>query len=738
MLNANQKPNAIIAIHDTLTALDGRGQRHKTIRPRPTEACCRLEALEPRLLLSVTDPWAEAAVLDATRDIVVTQDFVATAEDSSLLSEVAGLELAATWGYVDWMYRRTITVDHTRVGGDLAEFPLLVELSDPALALHAQDDGGDFLFTAGNGVTALPFEIESYDSSTGTLLAWVKIPNLSASQDTMLYLYYGNPSADGLEDPPAVWSDGFLAVHHLEETTGTELSDSSDQDNDGTAINGVNLDADGIINGGDAFDGINDHVVLPRVLTDQDQFTFEAWVYTDPVKGYFISQRDLASHGAFIQYHSSSLTFQLYIDGARVYADATPNEWHYVVATFDGATASLYVDDAPAQQVAASGVTWPNLPTLLGDRAAGGRAFQGSLDEVRISDVARSSDYVQTAYANQDHPAAMLVVGEEETNSVTEAPVISELSIVDGAVGVSPTLSELTFRLTDYQGDLMSYTVTTDPDVGEAEAIDFAGGIVTVPLANLQGDTTYTWTISASDDINLTYRQYTFTTETEPHLQDSQFEDSADSEDLRYNSPGIRDWYESRNDDPSLLTLDVTNVGGNASKKVKFTGSSQDNAYVSQEFAEVRSGHFTVEWDVYVDSINDLWSNPDRGAWMMIGTEAANGPNSSFSNQFVSMAFAKDGGGDSGTMDLVARGPTDEWTAFTTVSTDMGLDTWYTITVDVNMAAGSYDIYVDDLFQATMSAYSPLSAVTHISFATWNDGAATAYFDNVYDEIISD
>ena len=718
-----------------------------------------LEKLEPRLLLStVVGPLDNGTVghpfdsLQESVNAAYPLDPVLLEADG-FFSATEGIELTSSslsattvptsdWGQYDWVYRRLITVDSSQVSGSLADFPLLVELTDATIALHAQSDGGDLLFTSDDGTTVLPFEIESYDSATGHLLAWVKLPNISDAADTDVYLYYGNPTADGLGDAAGVWDADYLTVQHLEETSGGLLSDSTGNANDGTPINGVDLDAPAVIGNGDAFDGINDRIALDQLFTNQTQFSVEAWVYTDAKQGYVISQRNSSSQGSFIQYYPGSQTFQFYVDGVRVFASAAPNQWHYVVATFDGVNASLYVNDNAVQQAAASAVTWPNLQTLLGDRTTGGRAFQGMLDEVRISSVARSSDFIRTSYANQADAAAFLTVGDEEMGGAGENqyPVISNLSVADGATDVPATTSELTFMLTDYQSDLMSYTVTTAPDIGSASGVSFAGGLVTVPVAGLQDGQEYIWTIEASDGSNVSHRQFTFTTPDiiDNMLADSDLEASVDSQDLRDNIFGVRDWYESRNDDPTLLTLDQENIGGNATKKIKLTGNSLDNAYVSQEFSSPRNGRFTVQWDVYVDEIVNLSSNPDRGGWMFLGQLGSTGPNSSTSAHFVHMAFAKNGGGTNGNMDLVARDDNDGWTSYTTVSSGLSLDNWYTIKVDIDVAAWTYDVYIDDAFQATITARNTLSRVSHISFATWNDGAATVYFDNIYDQIIDE
>jgi hypothetical protein len=74
------------------------------------------------------------------------------------------------------------------------------------------------------------------------------------------------------------------------------------------------------------------------------------------------------------------------------------SNWHHIAATYDGATMKLYIDGTLNNSVAAS-VSMPdsNHPLLIG-RGFGGResgkaaaAFEGQLDEIRISDIVRPS-----------------------------------------------------------------------------------------------------------------------------------------------------------------------------------------------------------------------------------------------------------------------------------------------------------------------------------------------------------
>jgi hypothetical protein len=94
-----------------------------------------------------------------------------------------------------------------------------------------------------------------------------------------------------------------------------------------------------------------------------------------------------------------------------------------------------------------------------------------------------------------------------------EAPVISDENPVDGTWDVPLSFSKLSFRINDPEGKLMSYTVTTDPDIGSGSGILKTNGVYSVPVSGLEGLTEYTWHIQVSDDKVTTVKDFTFTTE---------------------------------------------------------------------------------------------------------------------------------------------------------------------------------------------------------------------------------
>lgn len=170
-----------------------------------------------------------------------------------------------------WEFRRKLAIDHTRVGqADLADFPVLIALQDDRLktAAHggqvAQAGGGDILFTAADGVTKLPHEIESYDGAAGALQAWVNVPVLSHTADTDLYLYYGNADCGPQAQPGKVWkADQQTAVHF--QNAGE-----------------IAVEPNGKIGGAGIFDGQKTFLTIPAadVPALAKQLTVEAWINT--------------------------------------------------------------------------------------------------------------------------------------------------------------------------------------------------------------------------------------------------------------------------------------------------------------------------------------------------------------------------------------------------------------------------------------------------------------------------
>ncbi len=206
------------------------------------------------------------------------------------------------WHNTAWVHRKIITIDHTQVDADLTNFPVLINLtSDSDLAAKAQDNGDDILFTDSDG-TKLNHEIELFDGSNGQLIAWINVPVLSSTTDTILAMYYGNPSATNQENVAGVWDSDYVSVLHLSETSGTHY-DSTVNGNTGTPQNGLIQDAIGKIGGADDFGGANEFIDVGTdpymdIYRPSHDFSVFMWVKRDNIA----DTHGLFSSGSSAQY----------------------------------------------------------------------------------------------------------------------------------------------------------------------------------------------------------------------------------------------------------------------------------------------------------------------------------------------------------------------------------------------------------------------------------------------------
>ena len=348
-----------------------------------------------------------------------------------------------------WNYRQKITINHKMVNQatgtttPLLNFPILVSLPANALTKSVNngghvglDSGYDIVFTSGDGKTKLAHEIESYASTTGAIIAWVKIPSLSSKTDTTIYMYYGNASESGNEqNATAVWSNSFADVYHL-------ASSAAPIDSTGTS-NGTNhstTNTTGQIGGAAAFTSTQ-YIDAGSLGTFGSQrnnpFTVSMWVYTitsssqenilGSVDNNGNGQNQLQikvnskSDGGLLAgsvrvINSSNDASPKQVAGATDANSFSANSWHNISAVVTSAsnTIVIYVDGI-AQPVIYRTQTTPasfsNFSTntmFVGATNSAGSVsgnFSGNLDEVKFSTTARSPDWIKTEYNNQSSPS---------------------------------------------------------------------------------------------------------------------------------------------------------------------------------------------------------------------------------------------------------------------------------------------------------------------------------------------
>jgi MSHA biogenesis protein MshQ len=326
------------------------------------------------------------------------------------------------WWNPAWSLRLPISIDGTKVRGELSDFPVLVDLTIPNGGALVALDAAALVFTSASG-ELFPHELELLDSQTGALIAWVRVPMLRAGEDLTFYLYYGNSGGGGGgEDPSAVWTDGFTHVFHFGDGATLSADDSSAL-NPGTnsgagaaagRIYGAasfdsnsNISADG--NGLDTGPGAYTMVTFWMNYTGpygDALFAFspagdgyDLWFFSEGCFGFNTQAGEVLGttltglHGRWV--HVAAVFYngiptagenRLFIDGVE-----------QTLTTCQGGQGNSRVADGP--------ILW----------ASGGTyRFTGLLDEGRVATVIRSPDWISTEFANQSDPGGFLRAGTPE------------------------------------------------------------------------------------------------------------------------------------------------------------------------------------------------------------------------------------------------------------------------------------------------------------------------------------
>jgi hypothetical protein len=213
------------------------------------------------------------------------------------------------WLSSDWWYRRNITIDHTKVPQDQTDFPVWVHLdSDNFNFARCMQNGYDVRFTDMNGVL-LPYEFEDWNPAGQTADIWVKAPMVSSVEDTLIFMYYGNPAATDGQDLADLWSNGFEAVWHFNRS----LRDSTTHGFDLTGFNGPTY-ATGKIGGCiNLDDASSQYAQVEEAVVNMWPLTFSTWFKSD----------------------DAALTQSMLFIGARNLQDR-----HYATLSIDGADAA--------------------------------------------------------------------------------------------------------------------------------------------------------------------------------------------------------------------------------------------------------------------------------------------------------------------------------------------------------------------------------------------------------------
>ena len=192
-------------------------------------------------------------------------------------------------------------------------------------------------------------------------------------------------------------------------------------------------------------DGSGDYVLSPYDANfNVNNLTIEAWVYSGNIgsagtvfeKGALNSQYSLFftnSRLYFRTYHSSG-TGSTQIVRLENQLGLTDNTWHHIAVTYDGSARVIYVDGSSVASDSRSGALNQNTNGhIIGayngaSTGAHSRFFNGSIDELRVWNVARTATEISDSYNQLISPSSAGLIGYwpfEEGGGTTTENIIS-------------------------------------------------------------------------------------------------------------------------------------------------------------------------------------------------------------------------------------------------------------------------------------------------------------------------
>ena len=355
-------------------------------------------------------------------------DYILNVEQGS--GHVVETSLVYGGGWLQgWGRRVKLYIDSNDVDENLTDFPVLIHLSSSSGRnndnlsfvfdeIQSDSDRKKIAVTTSDGLTQCYTEVEKWNAVSEEAWLWVRVPSISASSDTELYLYYDADQSDNtayVGDPnsaPAetVWGNDFRLVTHMRDDPDTShVRDSTEYDNDGTktAPGEPVVTTSGNVSDAQDFDGSDDYVGHGSDVSldlRSSNFTIEAWIYptTQTVRWptfYVVGVWEL-SFG--IGQDSNTDKLEVWVDDNDVYAsddDVTYNEWNYVVLSWNGSHYSFYIDGITSGS--RSGSSYPDTgTTYVGGTPPFERegCFNGTIDEVRTSNTSRTNSWIKASY----------------------------------------------------------------------------------------------------------------------------------------------------------------------------------------------------------------------------------------------------------------------------------------------------------------------------------------------------
>jgi len=368
--------------------------------------------------------------------------------------------------YGNYGFSKTITLNTTTLGitSNLSSFPALLSIQDNDLIISTtctnkvyNPNGPNYDLAFVSGGSELYYQVESYNQTTGTLLVWVQIPSLTYATNNTIAFYYGSTSPTVTHNTAFfanTWASDYKAVYHFNESAYSgSVTDGTAGAHTGTTSGMTSADlVTGKIGTAYSFNGSSKKITAGTVSIT-GAFTLSAWVKLGATG---LDQKIMTNQDA-TAYLSGGYKLAVYNtnipeseSGAASNRFTTPNPtafaagaWHYVQNVYTGTTLSTFVDGVQYKTLTTSNNPSANLTLYIGVGEGGTiYYFNGTIDEPRVSNVAKTADWVKAEYGDQNSPTTFTTVGTTVTYTTNAAAIAGALTYTwTGATSTDPAVA---------------------------------------------------------------------------------------------------------------------------------------------------------------------------------------------------------------------------------------------------------------------------------------------------------
>lgn len=333
----------------------------------------------------------------------------------------------------EWAFSKKLLINTTTVSSALYDVPLLLRLDDLGENFFQATRGGVDFSVVSMKNAKIPHEIEFWNDSQNSAAIWIRIDTLNASNESQyVTILWGNnanlKSKSSSKNSVFDTTSGFMGVWHLSDIPGEEIVDATQNH-----YNGISPDTSRVVSGKGVigncfeFDGERSYITMPGTASGKinfgqnDHFTISTWVYInelDDLSHVIVSKGNTQYFLWYTPIHLSSTLFEFanFRDQSGwdlSVSKATCGKWVHLVGVRDSLSQKLYIDGECVDTLidfTAEFSRYDQSDLIVGRFSQnmglpngndGLCFFKGKIDEIQISNVARTAEWIKFTYLNQ-------------------------------------------------------------------------------------------------------------------------------------------------------------------------------------------------------------------------------------------------------------------------------------------------------------------------------------------------